>query len=136
MSYFKNILGNELPKYDVPLSHNNASSSDYGAISTKQLCSEKQTIISKRSAAINSSRLPHLRKNVNHTISPPLLSDCDSRSACQLRHNPETVGIIREKNAGSTLLKNVEKSRLPKISSILTEKKKCTSWLSRIKVTK
>ncbi|KAK6111323.1 hypothetical protein QQG55_43210 [Brugia pahangi] len=130
------LFGNELPKYDVPLSHNNASSSDYGAISTKQLCSEKQTITSKRSAAINPSRLPHLRKNVNHTISPPLLSNCDSRSACQLRRNPETVGIIREKNAGSTLLKNVEKSRLPKISSILTEKKKCTSWLNRIKVTK
>uniref|UniRef100_A0A1I8EPB4 Uncharacterized protein n=1 Tax=Wuchereria bancrofti TaxID=6293 RepID=A0A1I8EPB4_WUCBA len=129
-------FGNELSKYDIPLSHNSASSSDYAAISTKQLCLEKRTMTSKRSSAINPSRLPHLRKNINHAISPPLLSDCDSRSACQLRRNPETVGIIREKNTGSTVLKNVEKSRLPKISSILTEKKKCTSWLSRIKATK
>uniref|UniRef100_A0A1I7VBA7 Nck-associated protein 5 n=1 Tax=Loa loa TaxID=7209 RepID=A0A1I7VBA7_LOALO len=125
--------GNELPKYDTPLSHSSGGSSDYAVISAKQLYMEKRSMISKRPSAINPSKLPHLRKNANQTNSPPLLSDSDR---CQLRRNPETVGMIREKNAGSTVSKNFEKSRLPKISSILTEKKKCTSWLSRIKATK
>ncbi|EFO21931.2 hypothetical protein LOAG_06552 [Loa loa] len=112
--------GNELPKYDTPLSHSSGGSSDYAVISAKQLYMEKRSMISKRPSAINPSKLPHLHKNANQTNSPPLLSDSDR---CQLRRNPETVGMIREKNAGSTVSKNFEKSRLPKISSILTEKK-------------
>ncbi|VDP14595.1 unnamed protein product, partial [Onchocerca flexuosa] len=127
-------FGNELARYDIPLSHGSGSS-DYAVIGAKQLYMEKRSITSKRSLSTNPSRLPHLRKNISHASSPPLLSDCDGRNVCHLRRNPEIVGMIREKNTGP-VLKNFEKSRLPKIPSILTEKKKCTSWLSRIKATK
>ncbi|VDK83753.1 unnamed protein product [Onchocerca ochengi] len=127
-------FGNELARYDIPLSHSSGSS-DYAVISAKQLYMEKRSMISKRSLSTNPSRLPYLRKNISHASSPPLLSDCDGRNACHLRRNPEIVGMTREKNTGP-ISKNFEKSRLPKIPSILTEKKKCTSWLSRIKATK
>ncbi|VBB28763.1 unnamed protein product [Acanthocheilonema viteae] len=127
--------GNELAKYDTPLSHSSGSS-DYAIISAKQFYMEKRSMLSKRSSSINPSRLPHLRKSTRHANSPPLLSDSDGQNISQLRSNPETIGVTREKNAGSAVLKNFEKSRLPKISSIVTEKKKCTSWLSRIKATK
>ncbi|CAG9533403.1 unnamed protein product [Cercopithifilaria johnstoni] len=127
--------GNELAKYDTPLSHSSGSS-DYAVISGKQLYMEKRSMMSKRSLSINPSRLPHLRKSINHANSPPLLNDCDGRNVCQLGRNPEIVGAIREENAGSTVPKIFEKSRLPKISSIPMEKKKCTSWLSRIRSTK
>uniref|UniRef100_A0A0R3RY67 Uncharacterized protein n=1 Tax=Elaeophora elaphi TaxID=1147741 RepID=A0A0R3RY67_9BILA len=126
----------ELAKYDTPLSHSSGSS-DYAVISAKQFYMEKRPMMSKRSSSINPSRLPYLRKNVNHANSSPLLGDCDGRNVCQLRRNPEIAVRSREKNATSTVvLKNFEKSRLPKISSILAEKKKCTSWLSRIRANK
>ncbi|VDK86823.1 unnamed protein product [Litomosoides sigmodontis] len=128
---------NELAKCDTTISHN-SSSSDYAIITAKQLHMEKRSAISKRpsSPSINPSRLPYLQKSINHVNSPSLISDCDGRNVCQLGRSPEIVRMIPEKNVGSTVLKNLEKSRLPKISSILAEKKKCTSWLGRIRTTK
>uniref|UniRef100_A0A915Q0W0 DUF4005 domain-containing protein n=1 Tax=Setaria digitata TaxID=48799 RepID=A0A915Q0W0_9BILA len=128
-------FGNESPKYDIPL-FRNSGSSDYAVINTKQLYTEKRSLISKRSPSVITTRLPHLRKNVNHTNLPPSLNDCDSRNVYQSRHNSETVDALHEKNAALTTSKSAGRSRLPKISSILTEKKKCSSWLSRIKTTK
>ncbi|KAL3982943.1 hypothetical protein ACH3XW_49180 [Acanthocheilonema viteae] len=91
--------GNELAKYDTPLSHSSGSS-DYAIISAKQFYMEKRSMLSKRSSSINPSRLPHLRKSTRHANSPPLLSDSDGQNISQLRSNPETIGVTREKNAG------------------------------------
>ncbi|MCP9265549.1 hypothetical protein DINM_020878 [Dirofilaria immitis] len=97
-------FGNKLAKYDTPLSHSSGSS-DYAVINAKQLYMEKRSTMSKRSSSINPSRLPHLRKNISHTSSPPLLGDFDGRNVCHLRRNPETVGVIREKNTGPAVSK-------------------------------
>ncbi|VDN36856.1 unnamed protein product [Gongylonema pulchrum] len=75
-----------------------------------------------------------VQKNISHANLSLPLSGYDGRPLHQIRRNPEAISVIREESAVAA--KNFEKSRLPKMPSSSAGKKRCGSWLSKIKPTR
>ncbi|VDN02012.1 unnamed protein product [Thelazia callipaeda] len=143
------FAGNQSATCDIPLSQSNASS-DYVSIITKQIHTspEKQPTTPKRSLLSNyGSKLRHPTSSnypiaaVSQLVQENVhANNSDNRNICRLRRNPEVAGMIKGETSVTTtkisaVPKIFERSRLPKISTAQTEKKR-GSWLSRIKAVK
>uniref|UniRef100_A0A9J2Q1D0 K Homology domain-containing protein n=1 Tax=Ascaris lumbricoides TaxID=6252 RepID=A0A9J2Q1D0_ASCLU len=149
----------EAHKYDCPPSRS-SQSSDYAAISIKQSnmgyanIEKKRALTSKPSPLLSGSRLrmpnncsptalpftrdsgTQMRRNtIGSNNSSTSLNAPDGRGELQIRRNTDQISVIREESPPPTSILP-ERRRLPKPTPSPTEKKKNTSWLSRLKPSK
>uniref|UniRef100_A0A915B933 Uncharacterized protein n=2 Tax=Parascaris univalens TaxID=6257 RepID=A0A915B933_PARUN len=149
----------EAHKYDCPPSRS-SQSSDYAAVNIKQSnagyanIEKKRTPTSKPSPLLSGSRLrmpnncsptalsftrdsvAQVRRNtIGSNNSSTSLNAPDGRGDLQIRRNADQISVIREESPPSTSILP-ERRRLPKPMPSPTEKKKNTSWLSRLKPNK
>lgn len=86
--------------------------------------------------AICSFRLYFQRRNtIGSNNSSTSLNAPDGRGELQIRRNTDQISVIREESPPPTSILP-ERRRLPKPTPSPTEKKKNTSWLSRLKPSK